>query len=56
MNYRAYNEKNFSERMGYYLPTYFRTKKEAVAHAQKIGGNAVVERHCGGNTWVPCKW
>lgn len=56
MNYRAYNEKNFSERMGYYLPTYFRTKREAVAHAQKIGGNAVVER-CIGGEWFPyTKW
>ena len=53
MNYRAYNEKNYSERMGCYLATYFKTKKEAVAHAEKIGGNAVVERKvC--TTWVKC--
>ena len=51
MNYRAYNEMNWSERMGCYLATYFRTKKEAVAHANKIGGNAVVERKVG-NVWL----
>jgi hypothetical protein len=53
MKYRAYNEQNYSERMGCYLATYFRTKKEAVAHAQKIGGNAKVERNVCGH-WVEC--
>ena len=53
MKYRAYNEQNYSKRMGYYLATYFRTKREAVAHAQKIGGNARVERKVG-DTWIPC--
>jgi hypothetical protein len=43
MKYRVYNEKNYSERMGCYLPTYFRTKREAIAHAEKIG-NATIER------------
>lgn len=53
MNYRAYNEQNYSERMGCYLATYFKTKKEAIAHAEKIGGNAVVERKVG-SIWVAC--
>lgn len=53
MKYRAYNEQNYSKRMGCYLATYFRTKKEAVAHAQKIGGNAKVERNVCGH-WVEC--
>ena len=53
MKYRVYNEKNYSERLGYHLATYFRTKKEAVAHAEQIGGNAVIERKVG-STWVKC--
>lgn len=53
MKYRAYNEQNYSERMGCYLAAYFRTKKEAVAHAQKIGGNAKVEKNVCGH-WVEC--
>lgn len=51
MKYRAYNEQNISERTGIIFATYFRTKKEAVAHAEKIGGNAKVERKIG-DTWV----
>ena len=51
MKYRVYNEVNWSERLGQYFPTYFRTKREAVAHAEKIGGNAVIE-HKVGYTWV----
>lgn len=51
MKYRVYNEKNWSELMGQYFPTYFYTKKEAVAHAEKIGGNAVIERKIGAD-WV----
>lgn len=51
MKYRAYNEQNISERTGIIFATYFRTKKEAIAHAEKIGGNAKVERKIG-NTWV----
>lgn len=47
MKYRAYNEQNICERTGYIFATYFRTKREAVAHAQKIGGKAVVERKIG---------
>lgn len=52
MKFRVYNEKNWSERMGIYFPTYFRTKREAVAYAEKIGGNAVIERKCCTN-WYP---
>ena len=55
MKYRAYNETNWSERMGFYLATYFRTKREAVAHASAIGGDAKVERKVGSN-WYPCEW
>ena len=53
MKYRVYNEENYSERLGYYLPTYFKTKREAVAYAEKIGGNAVIERK-GVSTWTAC--
>lgn len=52
MKYRVYNKQNYSERMGTYLCTYFRTKKEAIAHAEKIG-NATIERKvC--TSWVAC--
>ena len=53
MKYRVYNEQNWSERMGCYLATYFRTKREAIAYAEKIGGGAVVERKACTN-WVAC--
>jgi hypothetical protein len=53
MKYRVYNEKNYSERLGYHLATYFRTKKEAVAYAAEIGGNVHIERKCC-DTWVAC--
>jgi hypothetical protein len=57
MKYRAYNEKDIMPAgypmAGHIFATYFRTKREAVAHAQKIGGNARVERKvC--DTWIPC--
>lgn len=39
--------------MGRYLATYFRTKREAVAYAEKIGGNAVIERKIGLD-WFTC--
>lgn len=52
MKYRVYNEQNYSKHMGTYLATYFRTKREAIAHAEKIG-NATIERKvC--DTWVVC--
>jgi hypothetical protein len=53
MKYRVFNEQNYSERLGYYLPTYFRTKREAIAHAEKIGGNAKIQRKVV-DTWVDC--
>ena len=52
MKYRVYNEQNYSKRMGTYLATYFRTKREAIAHAEKIG-NATIERK-NGNVWIAC--
>ena len=52
MKYRVYNEQNYSERMGGYFYTYFRTKKEAKAYAEMIG-NATIERKvC--TSWVAC--
>lgn len=51
MNYRVYNETNWSDRADKYFPTYFKTKREAMAYAQQIGGNAVVERKVA-TTWV----
>lgn len=51
MKYRAYNEQNICKRTGTIFATYFRTKKEAVAYAEKIGGNAKIERQIG-NVWV----
>ena len=53
MKYRAYNEMNIDKRTGYIFATYFRTKKEAKAHAEKIGGNAKVERKLV-ESWVAC--
>lgn len=53
MKYRVYNEDNYSPRLGYHLATYFRTKREAKVHAERIGKNAVIERKVV-NTWVAC--
>lgn len=50
MKYRVHNEKNWSDRMGAYFNTYFKTKKEAIAYAEQIG-NATIERKCA-DTWV----
>ena len=52
MNYRVYNEQNISATTGIIFATYFRTKKEAVAHAEKIG-NATIERKIG-TSWIAC--
>lgn len=52
MKYRVYNNENYNERLGYYLASYFRTKKEAKDHAERIG-NATIERKIGGE-WIPC--
>ena len=53
MKFRVYNEQNICGRTNRAYPTYFKTKKEAVAHAEKIGGNVVVEKKIGGN-WFGC--
>jgi hypothetical protein len=53
MNYRTYNESNICKRTNMIFATYFRTKKEAKAYAEKIGGNYTIERKIGGN-WVKC--
>ena len=54
MKYRIHNDTNWSERMGCYFNTYFRTKKEAIAYAEKIGNNPVVERKVTCDSWVRC--
>ena len=51
MKYRAYNEQNICKRTGIIFATYFRTKREAVAFAEQLGGDAVVERKIG-SSWV----
>ncbi len=53
MKYRAYNEKNIDKRTGFIFAKYFRTKREAKAHAEKIGGDARVERKLV-ESWVAC--
>ena len=52
MKYRVYNEQNICKRTGITFATYFRTKKEAIVHADKIG-NATIERKIG-SSWVAC--
>ena len=49
MKFRTYNEQNTCDRTNRVYPTYFRTKREAMEYAEKIGGNAVVEKKIGGN-------
>lgn len=53
MKYRAYNEQNIDTKRDMIFAHYTKTKKEAKEHAEKIGGNAVVERNVCGN-WVKC--
>lgn len=53
MKYRVYNEKNINKNDGKIFPTYFKTKKEATAYANQIGGNATVERKVV-TSWVAC--
>lgn len=53
MKYRVYTEDNYSARLGYYLPTYFKTKKEAQAYAKTLTKPATIERKLV-NTWVKC--
>ena len=51
MKYRVYNEKNIAN--GYIFATYFRTKKEAKAFAETLGGEVKIERKvC--TDWVAC--
>jgi hypothetical protein len=51
MKFRVYNKENITK--AYLFPTYFKTKKEAVAYAEKLGDKAVLERKIGGN-WFGC--
>ena len=53
MKYRVYTEDNYNTRLGYYLPTYFKTKKEAQAYAKTLTKPATIERKLV-NTWVKC--
>ena len=53
MKYRVYNEKNISQYDGAIFATYFKTKKEAVAYANQIGGDVKIERKLV-SCWVPC--
>lgn len=53
MKYRVYTEDNYSARLGYYLPTYFKTKKEVKAYAQTLTKPATIERKLV-NSWVKC--
>ena len=53
MKYRVYTEDNYSARLGYYLPTYFKTKKEAQAYAKTLTKPAIIERKLV-NSWVKC--
>lgn len=45
MKFRAYNNINI-DTTGKKYPTYFKTKKEAVAYSEKIG-NATIEKKIG---------
>ena len=56
MRYRVHNDISWSERLGCYFDHYFRTKKEAIAYAEKIGHNPVIERKITCDSWTPCKW
>ena len=53
MKYRVYNEQNIDTKRNMIFAHYTKTKKEAIAHAEKIGGNVVIERKIGCN-WVKC--
>ena len=54
--FRVHNQDNWSDRMGMYFDTYFKTKREAIEYAKKIGGDVVIERHICGSSWGPAKW
>lgn len=51
MKFRVHNEKNVASN-GTIFHHYFRTKRDAVAHAEKIGGNAIIEKKIAYN-WYP---
>ena len=53
MKYRVHNENNISISPAFIFHRYFKTKKEAVAYAEQIGGNAIVERKLA-TSWVVC--
>lgn len=53
MKYRVYNEQNIDTKRNMIFAHYTKTKKEAIVHAEKIGGNVVIERKIGCN-WVKC--
>ena len=53
MKYRVYNEQNIDAVRDMIFAHYTKTKKEAIAHGEQIGGNWVVERNVCGN-WVKC--
>ena len=53
MKYRVYNEKNICKRTGIIFATYFRTKKDAKAFAETLGGEVKIERKVCTN-WVAC--
>lgn len=44
MKYRVYNKQNICKRTDIIFATYFRSKRKAIAYAEKIDGNAKVER------------
>ena len=52
MKFRVHNTNNIANN-GYVFHTYFKTKKEAVAFAETLGNNAVIEKKIGGN-WFGC--
>lgn len=54
MRYRVHNDISWSERLGCYFDHYFRTKKEAIAYAETIGHNPVIERKITCDVWVRC--
>lgn len=53
MKYRVYNEQNIDTKRDMIFAHYTKTKREAIAHGEQIGGNWVVERNVCGN-WVKC--
>ena len=48
MKFRVYNDKNINNTINKKFPTYFKTKKEAIAYGEKIG-NATIEKKIGGD-------